>query len=117
MRRCYSLFIILLLWPVLLFSQLNKTDSLTGFKTVKAGGQYAASGWHQWLWGHNYRNVWTTPVAVKILMLDTAYGGLKPLKEGGGNQTKTLHLSNPREREFSLRSVNKTLSKVLPEDL
>jgi len=49
------------------------------------------------------------------LYLDNAYGRLKPRSQGGGNQTKTLHLINGQGKEYSIRSVNKTLGKVLPE--
>ena len=118
MKRSYLFpltFLIFLISSDSLFSQVNKTDT-TKYKTVVAGEEYKASGWHKWLWGSNYRNVWTTPVTVKVLHLDTAKGGLKPLKAGGGNQTKTLHLSNANKEEYSVRSVNKTLVKVLPKE-
>ncbi|MBV9962015.1 MAG: BamA/TamA family outer membrane protein [Parafilimonas sp.] len=93
----------------------QKTDSdSSGYKTVIAGAEYKASGWHKWLWGSNYRNVWTAPVTVRKLYMDTAMGGLTPVEEGGGNQTKTLHLTDNRGKEYSIRSVDKTLGKVLP---
>ena len=120
MRRFLFFIFLFLIFTVslyFLFSQLNKADTSSEFKTIIAGEQYKSSGWHQWLWGSNYRDVWTTPVTVKQLWLDTAKGGLKPIKAGGGNQTKTLHLSNPDSEEYSVRSVNKTLGKVLPEGL
>lgn len=94
-----------------IFSQADTAK----FKTVAAGKEYQASQWHQRLWGSNYRNVWTTPVTVKVLWLDTAKGGLKPASEGGGNQTKTLHFESASGKNYSIRSVNKTLGKVLPE--
>ena len=37
-------------------------------------------------------------------MLDTAGGGLKPIKEGGGHQTKSLRLKNKNDKEYALRS-------------
>ena len=91
-----------------------QSDTSKKYKTVIAGEEYKASGWHKWLWGSNYRDVWTTPVTVQTLKLDTAKGGLKPSDEGGGNQTQTLHLTDNRGKEYSIRSVNKTLGKVLP---
>ena len=84
--------------------------------TIIAGKQYKKSGWHQFLWGSNYRNVWTTHVTVPVMMLDTAKGGLKPTKEGGGHQTKSLRLKNENNKEYALRSVSKTLGAVLPEN-
>lgn len=91
--------------------QQNKTT-----KTVAAGTQYKKSGWHNFWWGHNYRTVWSTPITVPVFMLDTAAGGLTPVKEGGGHQTRSIHLKDKNEKEYALRSVNKTLGAVLPED-
>ncbi len=83
--------------------------------TLIAGKQYEKSAWHQFLWGSNYRKAWTTPVTVPKFMLDTAKGGLKPVKEGGGHQTRSLHLKNKDNKEYALRSLSKTLGAVLPE--
>lgn len=93
----------------------NQNDT-SRFKTLPAGEEYKRSRVHQWLWGKNYRREWSTPVTVPIMMLDTAVGGLKIKKSGGGNQTKSLHLETGNEKVYGLRSVNKTLGKVLPEE-
>lgn len=94
----------------------QQTDSLKKFRTVIAGPEYKKSGWHNFWWGNNYRDVWTTPVSVPLLYLDTAKGGLKPEKEGGGHQTKSLHVKAKNDKEYAIRSVDKTLGAVLPED-
>src|ERR1044071_4232289 len=99
------------------FSQDQAGDSTKRYKTVVAGAEYKASSLHQWLWGSNYRTEWTTPVTVPIMMLDTAKGGLTPYRRGGGHQTRSLHCKNAGDKEYTLRSVNKTLSRVLPEIL
>lgn len=85
------------------------------FYTVIAGQEYKSSNWHQWLWGEDYREEWATPVKIPVLNPDSAYGGLTPVKEGGGRQTKSLRLKNPEGKQFVLRSVNKTYSGALPE--
>jgi hypothetical protein len=92
-------------------------DSSDGAVWVKAGAAYQKSSFYQWLMGSNYRKEWTTPVKVPVFLLDTAKGGLKPYKEGGGHQTKSLHVKTAAEKEYALRSVNKSLGKVLPEIL
>lgn len=96
-------------------AQTGREESHAPFKTVAAGPEYKASAFHQWLWGKNYRREWTTPVQVPIVRLDTMKGGLVPEKEGGGHQTKSLHLENKSGQEFTIRSVDKTLGKVLPD--
>ncbi len=115
----YQLIIILLL---INFACINSKAQSPGSlqkhvadTTVIAGKQYEKSAWHRFLWGSNYRKVWTAPVKVPIFMLDTAVGGLKPVKEGGGHQTQSLRLKNQNDKEYALRSVSKTLGAVLPE--
>ena len=84
--------------------------------TIAAGPEYKKSASFQRRWGKNYRTSWYTPVTLPIAMLDTLNGGMKPIKAGGGHQTKSLHLESQTGKKYTLRSVNKTLGKVLPED-
>lgn len=81
---------------------------------IAAGEEYQKSRLHQWFWGSNNRPEWTTPVSAKIVSLDTLYGGLKPYKKGGGNESKTLRLRSEQGKEYVLRSVNKTRTAVIP---
>ncbi len=118
MKNKTLVFLILLISLVIKsYSQIaNDLQKNTTHKIVIAGEQYKKSAWHQWLWGHNYRTVWITPVNVPVFMLDKNAGGLQFTKEGGGHQTKSLHLKNKDDKEYALRSVNKTLGAVLPEN-
>jgi hypothetical protein len=84
-------------------------------KQVVAGKQYSKSPFHQWLWGKHYRSEWTTPVTVPVLYLDTVAGGLTPYRTGGGRQSKNLHLHNPSNKEYVLRSIDKSFGRALPE--
>src|SRR4029078_10793530 len=85
------------------------------FHTVIAGQEYKSSKWHEWLWGEDYRPEWTPPVTIPVLNMDSAFGGLTPIKEGGGRQTKSLRLKDSAGRQFVLRTVNKTYTGALPE--
>lgn len=67
--------------------------------------------------GKHYRKDWATEVNFPVLNLDTAAGGLTPLKLGGGQQTKSLRLQGANGKEYVLRSVNKDPSKTLPAEL
>ncbi|CAN5368304.1 hypothetical protein BH20BAC1_BH20BAC1_00710 [soil metagenome] len=84
--------------------------------TVAAGTQYKRSGWHNFYWGKNYRKAWTQPVRLKNFYLDKEKGGLKIKDLGGGNQTRSIHLEAKDEKDYTLRSVDKTLGKVLPKE-
>ncbi len=86
--------------------------------TVEAPGPHYRAGWlHRLLLGKEYRPLWTTPVTVTVLDLGTFAGGLRPISQGGGQQTKSLRLAAPDGREFFFRSVDKDPSAILPAEL
>ena len=91
-------------------------DTIPNFKTISAGPQYKRSSWHRFLWGSNYRKEWSTRVKLPVLLLDSAKGGLIATEQGGGHQTTSLHLETKEGKEYTLRSVDKRLGKVLPEN-
>jgi hypothetical protein len=93
-----------------------RTDTLQPFKIIAANPVYKTSPFHQYLWGRNYRAEWATPVRIPVALLDTMVGGLKPTQAGGGNQTQSLTLETKDKKTYSLRSVNKTLGKVIPKE-
>lgn len=65
--------------------------------------------------GENYRDAWTTPITAPIVFLDTLYGGMEIVKEGGGQQTHSLRLKSKKGVLYSLRSINKDPKKLIPE--
>ena len=68
--------------------------------------------------GENYRKEWNTPLKVPVINLATEKGGLTPVKQGGGKQTKSLRLADASGREYTLRSIQKFVTaKTLPADL
>lgn len=100
--------VLLMLAPSLTVAQgppspLPVSDSVV----VVAGARYKAGALKRWLLGSTYRDVWTTPVRVPVVNLRTFAGGLRPLKESGGNQTKSLRLVTPDGNEYVFRMVDK----------
>ncbi|RYZ21635.1 MAG: hypothetical protein EOO16_12240 [Chitinophagaceae bacterium] len=81
---------------------------------VVAGPAYRAGGLRRLFLGRHYRAEWTEPVWVPVLSLDTL-GGLTPVQQGGGRQTKTLRLKDPQGRQYVLRSIDKNYGGALPE--
>lgn len=75
--------------------------------TIAPGARYAASGFHDFLFGENYRVFWATPIRVPVLDLETYAGGLKPKKKGGGMQTESLRLEAKDGEEYAFRTVDK----------
>lgn len=83
-------------------------------KKVKASEIY---GKKRFLRGNFYRKAWDTEIDVPILLLDKVYGGLKPIQQGGGFQTQSLRLENPKGEQWVLRSIYKNVEKVVPPAL
>ena len=67
--------------------------------------------------GEQYRNAWAAEIDVPIVFLDTLFGGMKILEEGGGNQTHSLKLEAPTGIMYTLRSINKDPEPLIPEYL
>jgi len=97
-----------------IYSQNNFSET---FIIITPGKQYEAGWLHELFFGKHWRDVWTTPVKVKILNLNTFAGGLTPIKKGGGFQTKSLRFKGNDGNIWKFRSINKDPSKILPEDL
>lgn len=77
---------------------------------------YHARRFKKWLLGNNYRDEWTTPVKVKVLDIGKEKGGLKIIKKGGGQQTKSLIVEDKNGHEYVLRTVEKFPDATLPEE-
>ncbi len=88
-----------------------KSDSVV----VQVHPSYAGkSGAHHFFFGKNYREEWAVPVTLPVLRLSELHGGLTPLQEGGGMQSKSLRLADPSGKEWVMRSVEKTPDALLP---
>ncbi len=71
------------------------------------------SGFHKFLWGERYRKYFGTEVKAQTVALDTLYGGLKPVRKGGGNQSISLRLRASDGREFVMRAVEKSATQYI----
>lgn len=65
------------------------------------------------LWGERYRKYFGTKVTVPTVNLDTLLGGLKPVKKGGGHQSKSLRLQDVEGREYVMRALRKNALQYL----
>ena len=66
------------------------------------------------IFGTGYRSLWTHPVAVPVIDLERTAGGLVVTEEGGGTQTRSLHLLGGDGHGYVLRSVDKDVSRLVP---
>ena len=99
------------------YTQLDQKDYSDSTITLAASTEYAAGSLKRLFWGNHYRNEWITPITVPYLDLRSDKGGLIPVEQGGGQQTKSLRLLGADGYIYNIRSVNKDPSKVLPDEL
>lgn len=89
-----------------------QTDSVT----VVASDLYGAGSFKQWLLGSTYRDLWSMPIRVPVLDLDSWAGGLTPEEQGGGQQTTSLRMMSADGREWTFRSVDKVPARTRQPD-
>jgi hypothetical protein len=100
---------------ILQFAQAQN-DS-TKFVTVAPGKKFEAGWFHNFWFGKHWRDVWTTPIRVPLLDLNSFAGGITPTKVGGGLQTKSLRFMGKDGNIYKFRSISKDPTKVLESDL
>ena len=73
----------------------------------------AASDLHTSIWGERYRELFGVEVALPVADLDTLYGGLEPMRQGGGHQTVSLRVKDSLDREYNFRRIRKNAVQFL----
>ncbi len=116
MRRFSRFLSIVLVASGVVVATVSGADS-PSTRTVVAGAQYKAGGGHRWLWGSDYRDLWTTPITLEMLDLNKEAGGLKPLFRVGGQQTKGLAMRGADGKNYTFRGIYKDATELLEEDL
>ena len=83
---------------------------------VAANPNYGKIGGFKKLFmGENYRAEWSTPVNMKVLNIKKEKGGMSIVSLGGDGQSTSLRLKDVSGKEWTLKSVNKNFTRLLPE--
>ncbi|KDN56357.1 metallophosphoesterase [Flavobacterium seoulense] len=99
----------------------KKTDTITypdSFASNTKASVYNAkmtskSGFYNFLFGKHYRKYYSTPIDVPVVTLDQLYGGVTPMRAGGGHQSKSLRLDDSQGREYVMRALKKSVGRFL----
>jgi hypothetical protein len=83
---------------------------------MPAGRQFSASKRKQFWWGKHRRKEWLAPVSFPDFNMETTRNGLTPIKMGGGHQTKSIRVIGGDGKEYVLRSIDKSLDLLMPEE-
>ncbi len=84
-------------------------------KTVVSEAELKAGGVHRFFFGSGYRILWTTPIEVEYLDLQSYAGGLTPTGTGRGMQSLGLRFMGADGRSYSFRPIKKSLAELVPE--
>ncbi len=104
--------------PGALAAQMAKSPPPAGANThsMAPGERYGKGGFGKWLFGSDYRSLWTTPIEAPVLDLDSVGGGLTPIRTGGFGQSVSLHFQGNDGRRYVVRSMDKDPTKrLLPQ--
>ncbi|WP_026977025.1 metallophosphoesterase [Flavobacterium tegetincola] len=109
-----------LLYSYKVLSEKKVTDltfnaSVPEFKeaSIYSKNRTSKSAFYKFLWGNHYRDVYSQNIKAPTVLLDTLFGGLKPLKAGGGHQSKSLRLEDSTGKEFVMRGLKKSATRFI----
>ncbi len=94
-------------------SQLPETFPNTVEASIYTTDETDTSGFYETLLGDRYRNLYSKKIEVEVATLDTLYGGLEIVRQGGGHQTRSLRLKRKDGREFNMRALRKSATQYL----
>ena len=99
--------------------RIHRSIPPRGAKThvVVPGERFRAGGFKRWIYGSDYRDLWTTPIEVAVLDLDSVGGGLTPLRTGGFGQSISLHFIGENGRRYTVRSLDKDPTRRIWDEL
>lgn len=86
------------------------TDSVT----TTPGRRYPAGRLHRVFAGNLNRHLWSVPIRLPVLNLDSVGGGLRPVEMIGGMQTVGLRFQGRDGHGYEFRSIVKDARRTLP---
>lgn len=94
-----------------IFPTITEKDTI-----LPANANFAAGPIKKLFLGSQYREMWSTPVKTSTIDLETKYGGLTPIKKGGGMASNSLRMELDNGKQYILRSINKDYRKLVPSE-
>jgi hypothetical protein len=81
--------------------------------TIYSEEETTKGGAFKFLWGDRYREDFSKEVSAKTVNIDTLFGGLTPVRKGGGHQSKSLRLKDKNDKEYVMRALRKNAVQYL----
>ena len=96
-----------------IFTTYPKTFPNEKVATIYSKDETNKSKTYAFLWGDRYREKFSTEINAPTVNLDTLYGGLFPVRKGGGNQSKSLRLKDKNGAQYVMRALRKNATQYL----
>ncbi|MGB7785737.1 MAG: metallophosphatase [Salinimicrobium sp.] len=97
--------------------QAYEDTALTRSASIYTPEETEKGGIYEWLWGKRYRDLYEKEIEAPVLILDSLPGNMRPIAEGGGQQSRSLRLIDDNENEFTLRALRKDPLQYIQADL
>ena len=94
-------------------TNFTKTTNKSTKASIYSDNEVEKGKVYKYFWGERYRQYFGTEVAAPIVYLDTLFGGLEPVRKGGGHQSKSLRLKDKKGREYVMRALRKNAVQYL----
>lgn len=98
-------------------AEVEKISYAGKFATVVPDSSYQANGLKRLFFGDLNRDLWVKPLKVPYLDIHYEYGGLMPLKKGGGMQTLSLRMESKNGKQYTLRGIKKNATFLTGRNL
>ena len=85
----------------------------TKLSSVYTKDETDKSVFFKYLWGDRYRKYYSQEVEAPIVDLDTLFGGLIPVRKGGGHQSKSVRLETIDGKEYVMRAIRKSATQYI----
>ncbi len=108
---------ILVAFLMLCFVSVAEAQDSVAVNRVIPGAEYRAGFFHRFLFGSNWRDLWTTPIAVEALDLSSFAGGLTPIKLTDDSISRSLQLKGANGKSYIFRPLNKDPKILLDPSL
>lgn len=95
------------------FNNLPESFPKEKIASIYSASETQKGSFYTWLFGERYREDFSTPVVAPIVKLDTLFGGLTPIRKGGGHQSKSLRLKDKNGREYVMRALRKDAEQYM----
>lgn len=89
----------------------------TVFASIYSEEMTQKSGFYKFLFGERYREYYSKKIEVPVVQIDTLFGGLTPLRAGGGMQSNSLRLADKEGKEYAMRSLRKSTTRFIQNTL